>query len=50
MDIGPGHRFSRSQLQGVLDTSSVSLLGLSPVNDLPDTLNVSGLVVQVLKR
>jgi hypothetical protein len=38
-----------SQLQRVLNTSSVTLLSFSPVNDLPDPLNIASLVVQVLQ-
>jgi hypothetical protein len=38
----------QSQLQRVLNTGRVALLGLGPVDDLPDAVDVAGLVVEVL--
>lgn len=38
------------QLERVLNTGSVSLLSLCPVDNLPDSFNVTSLVVQILQR
>lgn len=36
------------QLQKVLNVGCVALLGFGPVDDLPDAVDVAGLVVEVL--
>lgn len=38
------------QLKRVLNTGSVSLLSLCPVDDLPNSFNVTSLVVQILQQ
>lgn len=37
-----------SQLNRVRDASSVSLLSLGPVDNAPDTLDITSLVVEIL--
>jgi hypothetical protein len=38
------------QLEWIFHASSVSLLSFGPVNNLPNTLDVAGLVVEVLAK
>lgn len=40
----------QSQLRWILYANRVALLGFSPVDDLPDALDITGLVVEILNE